>query len=209
MWHVFEVLRQGGWTMLPLGLCSVAALAVTVERAFALRRTRVIEPQVLRLIEEYDGEQSAAAALKTCRALRGPFARVVEEIIKGRELENFQLLETMNSIGRRQLTGLERGLTVLEIVSGVSPLLGLLGTVIGIVAVFGAISISGVGDPQVLSAGISKALITTVTGLTVAIPSLAAHGLLSRRVDDLASEMHERATTFIMKMHAIQQRERD
>jgi biopolymer transport protein ExbB len=209
MWHAFEVLRQGGWTMLPLGICSVAALAVAVERGFALRRARVIDPRILRLIEEYSGEVSATNALNLCRRSSGSFARIVEEILKTRHLDNFQLLETMNSIGRRQLNSLERGLTVLEIISGISPLLGLLGTVLGIVAVFGAISVSGVGNPQVLSAGISKALITTVTGLTVAIPALAAHGLLSRRIDDLASEMHERATTFIMKLHALRQREEE
>ena len=131
---------------------------------------------------------------------------LLQEIKKAYVGNGYQLLETMNSMGRRQLSYLERGLIVLEIIAGVSPLLGLLGTVLGIVTVFGAISMSGVGNPQVLSAGISKALITTVAGLTIAIPALACHGLLSRRADDLAAEMHERATSFIMKLHALQQR---
>jgi biopolymer transport protein ExbB len=202
MYEAFEVVKQGGWTMLPLGLCSVAALAVVIERVFALRRARVIDPRIERLIEDYHGEDAAPPALALCRHARGPFARIIEEILKARHLDNFELLETMNSTGRRQLASLERGLTLLEIIAGVSPLLGLLGTVLGIVTVFGAISVSGVGDPRVLSAGISKALITTVAGLGIAIPAVAAHGLLAKRVDDLAAEMQERATAFIMKLHA-------
>lgn len=208
MLDVFMRLEQGGWTMVPLGLCSVAALAVIVERAFALRRHRVIDPRVAQLVQDYDGEAAAAPALAMCRRAHGPFARVVEEVIRGRNLDHFQLIETMQSMGRRQLSHMERGLTLLEIIAGVSPLLGLLGTVLGIVTVFGAISVSGVGNPQALSAGISKALITTVAGLTIAIPALTAHGLLSKRVDDLAAEMQERATSFIMRLHALGQKNR-
>lgn len=205
MFDAFRFLQQGGWTMVPLGLCSVVALAVAIERFLALRRRGVIDPRVERLIEEYRGEQSAEQAIMVCRRAHGPFARIIEEIIKARHLDNFELIETMNSIGRRQLGRLERGLTTLEIIAGISPLLGLLGTVLGIVTVFGAISVTGVGNPQVLSAGISKALITTVAGLTIAIPAVACHGLLSRRVEELAAEMHERATAFIMKLHALEQ----
>lgn len=204
MLEVFGMLQSGGWTMVPLGLCSVAALAVIIERAFALRRARILDPRVVRVVEDYDGERSVNAALTTCRRARGPFARLVEEILKARQLNHFQLLETMNSMGRRQVSHMERGLTLLEIIAGVSPLLGLLGTVLGIVTVFGAISVSGVGNPQILSAGISKALITTVAGLTIAIPALACHGILSKRVDDFAAEMQERATAFIMKLHVTQ-----
>ncbi len=201
---MLEMLRQGGLTMVPLGLCSIVALAIIVERALALRRRHVIDPRVERVLEEYSGEMSAAPALVICRRARGPFARLMEEVIASRHLDNAQLLETMNSMGRRQIGTMERGLTVLEIIAGVSPLLGLLGTVLGIVTVFGAISVSGVGNPQVLSAGISKALVTTVAGLTIAIPAVACHALLSKRVDDLAAEMQERATSFIMKMHGPQ-----
>jgi biopolymer transport protein ExbB len=93
---------------------------------------------------------------------------------------------------------LERGLTVLEMVAGVSPLIGLLGTVLGMVTMFSAITAQGTSNPQVVSGGISEALITTVGGLAVAIPAVAAHALLSRRVEQYAIEMQERATSFLV-----------
>jgi len=111
----------------------------------------------------------------------------------------------MRTAGRTQVDRLERGLTVLEIVAAVSPLIGLLGTVLGMVAVFNAITAEGLGNPQILSAGISQALVTTVAGLTVAIPALAFHSLLTKRVDMYAVEMQDRATTFIFKMHGRRQ----
>ena len=109
----------------------------------------------------------------------------------------------MHAAGRTQVGTLERGLTVLEIITGISPLLGLLGTVLGMVTVFNAITAAGLGNPQVLSGGISKALVTTVAGLTVAIPALACHTWFSRRVDDLAVEMQDRATGFIAKLQSF------
>ncbi|MDP7639362.1 MAG: MotA/TolQ/ExbB proton channel family protein, partial [Candidatus Hydrogenedentes bacterium] len=95
---------------------------------------------------------------------------------------------------------LERGLTLLEIVAGISPLIGLLGTVLGMVTVFDAITAEGIGNPQVLSNGISKALVTTVAGLCIAIPSLAFHSYFSRRVESLAMEMQDVAMGFITKV---------
>jgi biopolymer transport protein ExbB len=110
-------------------------------------------------------------------------------------------MQTMEAVGRTQVGVLERGLTLLEIIAGTSPLLGLLGTVLGMVTVFNAITLQGIGNPQVLSKGISQALITTVAGLCVAIPALASHSWLARRVDDLADEMHHRAAGFLGKVH--------
>ena len=96
---------------------------------------------------------------------------------------------------------LDRGLIVLEIVAGISPLIGLLGTVLGMVTVFDAIAVQGLGNAQVLSEGISKALVTTVGGLCVAIPALAFHSIFSRRVESLAVEMHDLATGFLSKLY--------
>ena len=112
-----------------------------------------------------------------------------------------EILATMYATGRTQIGILERGLTLLEIIASISPLIGLLGTVLGMVTVFNAISAGGIGNPQVLSDGISKALITTVAGLSVAIPALGFHSWLSRRVDEFATEMQDRATGFIAKLY--------
>ncbi len=195
-----EMLWQGGWPMVPIGLCSVIALTLIFERAWALRRVRVLPPKVLRVLERYDGEDAASPAIVVCQGTEGPFARLMAEVISGRHLEHAQAIERLHAIGRTQVAELERGLTVLEIIAGVSPLMGLLGTVLGMVRVFNAITAQGLGDPQVLSSGISQALITTVAGLCVAIPALAFHSLFAKRVDDLAAEMQDRATRFLVEI---------
>lgn len=203
----FGMLQQGGWVMFPIALCSLAAVTIIVERALALRRASVIDDRVLRAIEDYQGEAAAETVLVTCRRSRSPFARIIGEVLRSRRLDHAQAIETMHAAGRTQVTRLERGLTLLEIIAGISPLLGLLGTVLGMVSVFNAITAEGLGNPQVLSGGISQALVTTVAGLIVAIPALAFHSLLSKRVDELASEMQNHATAFIVHMQTLRDRE--
>ena len=139
---------------------------------------------------------------RVCRRHDGPLARIILETLRTQDLDYHQAVERMHAIGRIQAAYLDRGLTVLEIVAAVSPLFGLLGTVLGMVRVFDAISAAGLGDPNVLSAGISQALVTTVAGLCIAIPALAFHSLYAKRVEDLASEMQDRATEFIVRLHA-------
>lgn len=198
-----DLIEQGGWIMAPLGLCSLAALAIVIERAFALRRNKVIPPEIVRILHEFGtgGGATPSHSLAVCQRTPGAFARIAEELIQARHLHHAQLLETMHAVGRTHVARLERGLTALEIIAGASPLLGLLGTVLGMVTVFDAITQEGLGNPQILAAGISKALVTTIAGLCVAIPTLAFHGLYSKRVDELAIEMQERATAFLAKLH--------
>lgn len=191
--------------MIPLAFCSLAAVTVIIERAFALRRKRVIQVEVAEVVEDYRGEPSAEIAIKTCSRCRGAYARIIEELIKARHLGHVHIVETVHATGRRELGRLESGLIVLEIVASISPLIGLLGTVLGMVTVFDAISLQGMGDPQVLSAGISKALITTVAGLCVAIPALGFHSYFSKHVESMALEMQDMATGFTQKVLATQE----
>lgn len=199
-----EFLRQGGWPMIPLGICSVAGLAIVFERVIGLRRRRVIPKTVVDALDLYQGEASMESTLSVCRNNDSPFARIVEVLIRSRRLDHHQMIEMLHSSGRKEVEKLERGLLVLEIVAGISPLIGLLGTVLGMVTVFDAITAQGLGDAQVLSEGISKALITTVAGLTVAIPALAFHSYFSKQVDSIAIEMQERAVAFVTKLISLQ-----
>jgi biopolymer transport protein ExbB len=199
--QVLKLLIDGGWVMVPIIACSVIAATIVIERIIALRRKSVLDASVLQAMEDYTGEKSAEKIMLACRRARTPFARVVEEIVRTRNQQHAQAMQTMEAVGRTQVGVLERGLTLLEIIAGTSPLLGLLGTVLGMVTVFNAITLQGIGNPQVLSKGISQALITTVAGLCVAIPALASHSWLARRVDDLADEMHHRAAGFLGKVH--------
>ncbi len=181
-------------------LCSLAALAIVIERVIALRRHKVIPPEVVKLVHSYSARTDPDKAIEVCRYYGGAFGRIIEELIRVRHLDHAQVMETLHATGRTQLNTLERGLTVLEIIASVSPLLGLLGTVLGMLSVFQAITLHGIGNPQVLSDGIGKALITTIAGLCVAIPSMAFHGWLSRKVDDFATEMQDRATSFVVRL---------
>lgn len=200
---MIETLLKGGWPMAALAICSIAAVTLIIERAIALRRKRVIDSRVLAVIDNYHGETSAENAMLACRRAPGAFAHVVREIIETRRLDHAQAIETMHAVGRTQVARLERGLTVMEIIANVAPLIGLLGTVLGMLTVFSAIHQEGLDNPQVLSDGIAQALVTTVAGLCVAIPALAAHGIYSKRVDELAVEMQDRATSFIVKLQGL------
>ncbi len=200
MFHTLTMLRQGGWTMIPLGLCSLFALTIIIERLFVLRRHFVIDPRALRVAGEYEGETAATGAITACQRCAGAFAMIVIEVLKSRHLDYEHCVENMRAAGRAQVARLERGLTTLEIIAGVSPLLGLLGTVLGMIDMFNAISVAGLGNPQILSDGIAKALITTVSGLVVAIPAVAFHGFFSKRVEELATEMQDQAMALILRI---------
>jgi len=200
MSSTIELLQQGGWPMIPLAICSLVGLAIIFERFVSLRRHSVIDPEIEKLVEQFNGGSSADDAITVCRRARGPYARIIEEVLRARSHDRAYAIETMHSTGRAQLGYLERGLTVLEIIANISPLIGLLGTVLGMVTVFNAITAEGLGRPEVLSDGISKALVTTVAGLCVAIPAVAFHSWFSRIADDLAIEMQNRATGFVAKL---------
>lgn len=201
MLESLHMLQQGGWTMLPLALCSIVALTIIIERAAVLRHARILPQNLLDAVRNYAGDTSVEAAARVFRRTPGPLARILEEVLESRTMQYQQAMEKMLAAGRAQTGRLDRGLTVLEIIAGVSPLLGLLGTVLGMVTVFNAITAQGLGDPHVLSDGIAKALITTVAGLCVAIPSLAFHSLYTKRADELAMEMQNVATEFLLTIH--------
>jgi biopolymer transport protein ExbB len=202
MFETYEVLRQGGWPMIPLGVCSLLALAIIIERAFALRRHRIIEAPVLQVIGIHGSTVDPGPALAVCERTGGPLARIVTEVIRSRELDHHQAIEKLHAAGRIQVERLERGLTLLEIIAGISPLIGLLGTVLGMLSVFQTITREGLGDPALLADGIGEALVTTVAGLCVGIPALAFHTLFTKRVDQLAGEMQDRAVGYLVRLQA-------
>ena len=126
-----EILLAGGWPMGVLGLCSVVGLTIVLERCLALRRRNVIHDDAVRLTEQYQGEEDAERVLAECQGVPGAYARIIEELLRKRDLDHAQAIETMRAVGRTQVGRLERGLAILEMVAGVSPLIGLLGTVLG------------------------------------------------------------------------------
>ncbi|RJP65506.1 MAG: MotA/TolQ/ExbB proton channel family protein [Candidatus Abyssobacteria bacterium SURF_17] len=188
--------------MIPLLLCSVLALAIIIEKAYTLRGRRVINPEIAGLVEHMHGGEDALASIAVCERVDSPFARVIKAGLANRSLPRTENVEMVQSTARREVGSLERGLLILEIITGISPLLGLLGTVLGIFHVFNVIVERGVGEASILSGGISEALITTIVGLFIAIPSLVAHSYFSKRVDDLVLEFERYANMLTHKLYA-------
>ena len=202
---VIELVMKGGWLMWPILACSVVALAIIVERLWMLRTARVIPRHLVARIWQWmrNGELDAAR-LQQLRT-GSPLGRILVAGLVNRHHDREIMKEAIEDAGRQVVLELERYLNTLGTIAAISPLLGLLGTVIGMIKVFTAITTHGVGDPGVLAGGISEALITTAAGLSVAIPSLMFHRYFRGKVDMLVVRMEEEA----MKMVEVMQGERE
>lgn len=198
-----HMIYQGGWVMVPLGFCSVLALAIILERLISLRKDKIMPGEIVERISNVKTEKELEILMTLCRTKRSPLNVLIEEIIRHKHEPKDTLLEHIQVVGRTQVSLLERGLTLLQIIAVISPLLGLLGTVLGMVDIFNVITVGGIGNPQMLAQGISKALITTVAGLVIAIPSLVAYHLFLRRVEELAVALNELSVSFLSKVKSI------
>lgn len=194
---MFEIVRAGGWLMLPLVLCSIVAGAIIIERLWTLRNKRVIPAElaakVWYWVEQEQLDERHIHALRDS----SPLGRILAAGLSARHAPREVMKESIEDTGRHVAHELERFLNPLGTIAAISPLLGLLGTVIGMVKVFSAIQAHGVGNPTVLAGGISEALITTAAGLSVAIPSLMGYRYLRGRVDSLVVQMEQEAIKLV------------
>lgn len=194
---MFELIKNGGWLMFPIILCSSIAMGIVVERFWSLQRKKVLPPelvpQVWKLIKENKVNDAALSRIKLSSPLGAILASGLINQRHGREIMKTSIEET----GRQVVHDLERFLNPLGTIASIAPLLGLLGTVVGMIKVFTAIMVNGVGDPGILAGGISEALLTTAAGLTVAIPSLIFHRYFERLVDEYVLNMEEEALKLI------------
>jgi biopolymer transport protein ExbB len=180
---------QGGPLMWPLAICSIIGLTVTIERLITLRRSMVVPKKFLAAVKQLVIEGKTSAALELCGETWQPVARVVEAGLVRRKLPREWIREGIESAGKEEAVHLEKHIPVLATIAGVSPLIGLLGTVTGMIWVFREIAVHGVGNAAALSGGISQALLTTAAGLIVGIPFLVAHHYLTQRCNRLIGEM--------------------
>ena len=194
---MLEIIYAGGWLMAPILLCSVLALAIIAERFWALRRSNVVPPGVGQQVEDWAArhelDRRHIDQLRSGSALGRVLAAALVNRHRSREL----IKEAVEDTGRHVVHELERFLNTLGTIAGISPLLGLLGTVIGMIKVFSAILVHGVGDATQLAGGISEALITTAAGLTVAIPSFFFYRYFKGRVTAYVVSMEEQAINLI------------
>jgi biopolymer transport protein ExbB len=198
---VLELVRAGGWLMWPIILCSIVALAIVLERLWAYRGRRVLPTNLVAQIWQLDqNKQLTSAHIVTVRK-SSPLGRILAAGLMNRHHQREVMKQAIEDEGRQVVHELERYLNTLGTIATISPLLGLLGTVIGMIKVFTEITTSGVGNPAVLANGISEALLTTAAGLSVAIPAVIFHRYLSGKVDRLVVQMEEQALKMVDVMH--------
>jgi len=197
MKNFLDLLISGGVLMIPIILCSVIALGIFLERLFYLRKKKLVPPDLDAAVRELVRREKISEALAILENDKSPLARIL-----GVALANFRrrrdvIKEAIEEVGGQEAEYLEKYLRVLSVIAQISPLLGLLGTVQGIIQVFNQIVTYGVGDPARFADGIAVALITTAAGLTVAIPTLVAYNYLRGRVQEIVLELQERSLQFL------------
>lgn len=198
---VLDFIIKGGPVMIPIGLCSLVALTVIVERLWSLRKPLIIPPDFLPGLQQLmkRSEPDTAAALDYCVGNASPVAQIFAAGLK-RLGEPVELLEKhVQEAGERQVLKLHKYMRLLSMIASVSTLLGLLGTILGLINAFGAVAASGeaLGKTELLAKGIYEAMITTAAGLFVAIPAVVAHHGLSSKIERLVVEMDQMTVEFL------------
>jgi biopolymer transport protein ExbB len=198
---VLEVLLSGGWLMIPILICSVLSLAISLERAISLREKNVAPSDLMSSvwlwIQSDQMTNERMQEIKESSALGAVIIAGLNNASLSRERMQESIQETATSV----VHDLERNLTALGTIASITPLLGLLGTVLGMIKVFSAIMIEGSGNAGVLAGGISEALITTAAGMFVAIPTLIFHRYFHRKVDTLVIGMEQEAIKLVDSIH--------
>ncbi len=188
---MIEWLIKGGPVMAPLLLCSVISLSIIVERSLSLRRNRILRYDILQRIEELLRDRKIPEASTLCKRYPSSMTRILLAAILNHDKSRQEIKEIIEDAGRQEVPVLERYLTILGTIASIAVLLGLLGTVTGMIRTFNAIAALGYGHPEALAGGISEALVATATGLTIAIPTLVLYNFFTSKVDSLVIEMEK------------------
>jgi biopolymer transport protein ExbB len=206
MWEVYEFLARGGPIMVPIAVGSVTALAILLERLWSLRRVQVNPPAFWRQLQRLVERNNFDAARAFCESSNFPMARIVETCLRYRHLPRPEIKQALEDVGRREVGQMNRLIEAVGIIAAVSPLLGLLGTVTGMIQTFRQVvsaSAQGAIDPSRLANGIWEALITTATGLSVAILAYLAYRFLAGRLNRLTEEMEAEALTLLDQVTGV------
>ena len=202
---MWELVKAGGWMMLPIILCSIAAAGIIAERLWTLRPSRITPPNLLGQVWKWIKDKKLNnQKLKELRA-NSPLGQILAAGLANSKHGREIMKECIEEAAARAIHELERYLNALGTIAGVAPLLGLLGTVLGMIDIFSAFIGTNMANAAQLAGGISKALITTAAGLFVAIPALFFHRFLQRRVDELVVGMEQEA----IKLVEVVQGDRD
>ena len=199
---MLELLIAGGWVMWPLMACSAIALAIILERFWTLRRRAVLPPGLGQEVREWAAQHKLDPAHVEALRSNSPLGELLAAALEVRHRPRDIIKERVEDIGRHVVHQMERFLNTLGTISGIAPLLGLLGTVIGMIRMFLSILEHGVGDVTQLAGGIGQALITTAAGLVVAIPALMFYRYFRGRVMEYVVEMEKQAMALLDTLDA-------
>lgn len=199
---MFEIVKAGGPVMVPIILASIIAAAIFLERLWTLQQRRVMPAEltekVWKWVEQRQIQDKHILALQQ----NSPLGKILAAGLANRHRDRAILKEAIEDTGRHVVHELERFIGTLGTIASISPLMGLLGTVIGMIRTFNAIRTEGIGDPAALGGGIAEALITTAAGLTIAIPALLGYKYLRGRVSNLVVEMEKESIKLVQAMES-------
>ncbi len=210
MWEVYEFLARGGPIMIPIALGSVTALAILFERLWTLRRANIVPPKLLSDVLRLTRRGRVDQARERCTQSASPLGRTLDTCLKYRGLPRADIRTAVEDTGRREVTHMSRLIEALGAIAAISPLLGLLGTVTGMIQAFREVveaSDQGAIDPGGLANGIWEALITTAAGLSVAILAYLAYRYLNGRATRLAYEMEQGALELLDEVSGVDDQE--
>lgn len=196
---MLQLVLHGGPFVILLVLLSIASLTIIFQRALALRNSEVIPSALKQALHAFQQNSSFTALHQVLHATDSPLSRILQTLLAHRDWPRVEALDAVQVRARHEIARLEAGLTLLEITTGISPLLGLLGTLSGLVGIFA--NLGDKGDPQMVALGISEALNSTILGLAVAVPSLVAFHYFSRRIEVIAIDMEALSAELITKLY--------
>ncbi|MBW2037998.1 MAG: MotA/TolQ/ExbB proton channel family protein [Deltaproteobacteria bacterium] len=194
---MYDLFLKGGILMYPIALCSIVAVGIFLERIWVLRISRVIPRDFLIEVEDLVMRRKLPEAVTLCKRDNSSIAHVIRVGIENYGKRREVIKERIEEVGRREVASLERYINVIGTIAGIAPLLGLLGTVSGMIKSFNVISLQGVANPASLAGGISEALVTTAAGLVVAIPAFVIYRYLMNKADSLILEMEENSIRMV------------
>ena len=203
MENVITFLSKGGIIMYPLILASVIALAIVIEKSLSMRRKKIVIPEITSVLDNIRSREDIGLAIAICDRHTGPFATIIKSGLDNKDLPREEIREILTENGKQEVHKIGKGLSLLETIGGIAPLLGLLGTVIGILKVFNVIQMMGVGQAPAMAGGISEALITTIAGLSIGIPSVVAYNYFISKSEGLILEMEKYSSKLLNRISSF------
>ncbi|MCH6579054.1 MAG: MotA/TolQ/ExbB proton channel family protein [Nitrospinae bacterium] len=200
-WTILSVIDKGGFMMYPILFCSILMVGIAIERFYTLRRKNIINPDFLEKVRSFWNWKDIHLGLQLCNAYDNSLSRILKAGLLRFGGKVDEIERAIEGAGQHEASLLTSNLRVLGAVANITPMLGLLGTVFGMIKAFNVISQSGTGNPGLVASGISEALITTAAGLLVGIPALALYHYFRGRIERFVFEMEEVSVQLVEELN--------